>query len=87
MINFLKGLFLRLKIERLVNEVCKNTDDDELRLLNLEMMGIEEMYIQYYNLVLFTPYYSRSAKREVLNELKELTEVMNQFRFNKHCVA
>ena len=87
MINFIKSIILKAKIVRLVNQVCKNTDDENLRLLNIDMMDIEEMYIKYYNCILLTPWYSRSAKKEVLDELRELTDIMNEFRFRNHCMA
>lgn len=87
MINFIKSIILKAKIVRLVNQVCKNTDDEDLRLLNIDMMGIEDMYIQYYNCVLLTPWYNRSAKKEVLDELRDLTNIMNEFRFRNHCMA
>ena len=86
--HFLKGLFLRLKIERLVNNVIENSDNNEdLIKLNFDMMDIEKMYSRYYNEVLLTPFYSRSAKKEVLDELIELTNVMNEYRFRNHCIA
>lgn len=86
--HFLKGLFLRLRIQRLVDQVIKySKDDTDLTLLNIDMMDIEKLYILYYNEVLLTPYYSKSAKREVLDELKELTNVMNEYRFRNNCVA
>ena len=87
MINFIKSIILKSKIVRLMNKVCRATDDEDLRLLNIEMMGIEDMYIQYYNYILLSPLYSRDTKKEVLDELRDLTNIMNEFRFRNHCMA
>lgn len=87
MLHMLKAKMIERKIAFLVGNALKYSQTDDEYLLQLHLTGVEELYYDWYNEVLKCKLYSKEVKKEALWFCRVMTDMLNEWRFENHCVA
>ena len=87
MLHYFKAKRIYKKISFIVENAIRYSMSDDEYLLQLHLSGIEDLYWDWYHEVFLSKGYSERYKQNALWMAKKMTEMLNEWRFENHCVA
>lgn len=88
MLHYFKAKRIFREISFIVTNAVRYSITDDEYLLQLHLSGVEDLYWDWYHHVLLSKFgYSEGYKESALWTAREVTKMLNEWRFENHYVA